>query len=55
MMVWAVGSLSFAAVLVIIARATTLTQPSDMPQAAPELASGQVDLSQGGRVEVSRG
>jgi len=55
MMVWAVGSLSFAAVLVIIARATTLTRPSDMPQAAPELASGQVDLSQGGRVEVSRG
>jgi Predicted membrane protein (DUF2142) len=55
MMVWAVGSLSFAAVLVIIARATTLTRPPDMPQAAPEPASGQVDLSQEGRLEVSRG
>ena len=55
MMVWAVGSLSFAALLVIIARATMLTRPADMPQAAPELATGQVDLSQGGRVRVPRG
>ena len=47
MIVWAVGSLSFAGLLVIIARATTLTRPADMPQAAPELATGQVDLSQG--------
>ena len=41
MIIWAVGSLSFAAFLVIIARATLLTRPTDVPHytvkaAAPE-------------------
>jgi hypothetical protein len=56
MTIWAVGSLSFAGLLVIIARATTLTQPADMPQGAAELqdkpASFDGSKAQGGNAPV---
>jgi hypothetical protein len=56
MIVWALGSLSFAGLLVIIARATTLTRLADLPQRAPELqdkpASFDASKAQGGDAPV---
>ena len=56
MTVWALGSLSFAGLLVILARATTLTRFTDVPQGAPELqdkpASFDGSTDQGGNAPV---